>query len=126
MSTVDTATEFHFVGPNTLITADGEGPVFEIGQSPRLFVLQMDITEVVDQESIELSIWGSPNANDWGTQPLLKFPQRFYRGGTRMVLDLLNNPAVRFVRARWQVNRWGRGRPEPHFRFGVVARPIEM
>ncbi len=124
MAETRTAAELALVPPGMTVEASGEGEAFEVpAESGRVFVVQMDIAETVEQESLELSIWGSADGQDWGTMPLVKFPQRFYRGSTRMALDLTHLPEVRFIRARWEVNRWGRGQPLPHFRFGVVARP---
>lgn len=124
MAPAATTTEFHLVAPNTLVTASGEGEAFQVvPDSPRLFVIRMEITRVIEQESLELSLWGSADGQDWGTMPLLKFPQRFYTGTTQMVLDLTARPEVKFLRARWDLNRWGRVRPEPMFRFHVAARP---
>ena len=107
----------------TLVESNGEGDAFEISPTgPRVFLVQMDITEALEQESLDLSLWGSAAGQNWGAMPLVKFPQRFYCGSTRMALDLTQRPEVRFIRARWQVNRWGRGRPAAHFGFQVTAR----
>ena len=121
-----TTTEIHLVPPDTVATASGDGQAFEVAPGgPRLFVIGMDIAKTIEQESLELSIWGSADGQDWGAMPLLKFPQRFYTGTTQMVLDLTARPEVKFIRARWELNRWGRVRPEPLFRFTVTARPVE-
>ncbi|MDA2914903.1 hypothetical protein MYX77_13305, partial [Acidobacteriia bacterium AH_259_A11_L15] len=75
--------------PDTLVTASGDGEVFEVpAEALRLFVVRMDISKMIEQESLDLSLWGSPDGQDWGSMPLLKFPQRFYTGSTQMVLDL--------------------------------------
>lgn len=50
--------------------------------------------------------------------------QIFYPGSSQMVVDLTARPEVRFLQARWEVNRWGRGKPVPMFRFRVTARPV--
>jgi hypothetical protein len=124
MADTGTAIELALVPPATVEEANGEGKVFEVpAEGPRVWVAQLDITETVEQESLELAIWGSADGQSWGPMPLVKFPQRFYRGSTRMALDLTQRPEVRFLRARWELNRWGRGRPVPHFRFSVTARP---
>ena len=123
MAETKTAAELALVSAGTIVEANGEGEVFEVpAEGGRVFVAQMDITETVEQESLDLSIWGSSDGANWGAMPLVKFPQRFYRGSTRMALDLTHRPEVRFLRARWELNRWGRGRPLPRFRFQVVAR----
>ena len=136
MATAATMTEFHLVPPETEVTACGDGQAFEVaaggppagrspsvGVGPRLFVIRLDLSKTIEQQSLELSVWGSADGQSWGTMPLLKFPQRFYAGSTQMVLDLTARPEVRFIRARWDLNRWGRVRPEPRFRFTVAARP---
>lgn len=124
MATPATTTEFYLVPRGTRVEANGDGEAFEVSPAgPRLFVIRLEITEVIEQESLELSLWGSANGQDWGSMPLLKFPQRFYRGSTQMVLDLSARPEVNFIHARWEVNRWGRGVPVPRFQFHVTARP---
>jgi hypothetical protein len=50
---------------------------------------------------------------------LLKLPQRFYRGETRAVLELALRPEAKFIRAHWDLNRWGRVAPEKMFAFGL-------
>lgn len=125
MTPTNTATDFPLVPANTRVEASGDGEAFDLATGPRLFLLEMEITETIEQESLELSLWGSADGQDWGAMPLLKFPQRFYRGSTRMALDLSRHPEVKFLRAHWELNRWGRGAPRPRFRFGVTARPVE-
>jgi hypothetical protein len=66
-----------------------------------------------------VSIWGSTDGETWGTQPLLKLPQQFYRGETRAVLELALVPEVQFIRAGWDLNRWGRVAPLPMFVLGL-------
>ncbi|MBI4466899.1 MAG: hypothetical protein HY656_05690 [Acidobacteria bacterium] len=121
-----TAIEFYLVPRETGVTKSGDGQAIEVPPSgPRLFVIRMDITQVVEQESLELSIWASADGQNWGLMPLLKFPQRFYAGATQMVLDLNTRPEVRYLRAHWELNRWGRVRPEPLFGFQVTCKPAE-
>jgi len=31
-------------------------------------------------------------------------------------------PDIKFLQARWEVNRWGRGIPRAHFRFAVEVQ----
>lgn len=127
MAPVNTANEVELVAPGTVVQASGDGQPLEVSpNNPRLFVIRLQITETLEQQSLELSLWASDDGQDWGPMPLLKFPQRFYRGTTQMVLDLTARPQVRFIRARWDVNRWGRVRPVPRFRFGVTARPVKQ
>lgn len=119
------AMEFDLVPAGTKVTANGEGaPVDISGSATRTFLVQMHITDVIEQESLDLAIWGSADGQNWGQMPILKFPQRFYRGETRMVLDLAVKPEVKSIRARWVLNRWGRVAPTPMFVFGVHATEV--
>jgi len=112
--------EFDLVAPGTVATANGEGPAVDISPSEsRTFACAMHITDVMEQQSLDVSIFGSAEGENWGKLPILKLPQRFYRGETRMVLDLTMLPEVKFIRARWEVNRWGRVAPTPRFVFGL-------
>jgi hypothetical protein len=40
------------------------------------------------------------------------------------LLDLTAHPDVKFVRAHWEVARWGRGVETPMFEFGVNLKEI--
>jgi hypothetical protein len=41
-----------------------------------------------------------------------------------MLLDLTAHPEVKFLRAHWEVARWGRGTEIPMFKFGVSIREV--
>ena len=66
-----------------------------------------------------MAIWGSADGENWGTHPILKLPQQFYKGETRAVLELSLVPEVNFIRAGWDLNRWGRVAPTPMFVLGL-------
>ena len=119
------AVEFGLIPPGTRLTANGDGEALNIGSSQtRTFLCSMDITEQIEQESVDVSIWGSVDGQDWGKMPLLKMPQRFYRGDTRQVLDLAMKPEIRFLRAKWELTRWGRVAPHPMFVLGFYLIEI--
>jgi hypothetical protein len=114
------ATEFDLIPKNTHVEQNGEGAAVDVGDSPtRTFFCIMEITDQIEQESADVSIWGSSDGENWGTQPLLRLPQQFYRGETRAVLDLAPVPEVKFIRAKWDLNRWGRVEPTPSFALGL-------
>jgi hypothetical protein len=107
------------IPPGTRLTANGEGQPFEVAAGgTRVFMCTMFITEQIEQESVDISVWGSADGQDFGRLPLLKMPQRFYRGETRQILDLTLKPEVKFLRAKWELTRWGRGAPHPVFVLG--------
>src|ERR1700684_2071784 len=113
------AVEFVLIPPGTRLTSNGEGQPFDVSASQtRTFICSLEITDQMEQESVDVSVWGSADGQDFGKMPLLKMPQRFYRGETRQVLDLSLKPEVRFIRARYELTRWGRVAPHPMFVLG--------
>ncbi len=110
---------------NSRLTADGEGAPFDLTASAtRTFLCSMEIAAQIEQESVEISVWGSADGATWQARPLLIMPQRFYKGETRMVLDVSQQPEVRFIRATWKLFRWGRVSPHPMFVLGFTATEI--
>lgn len=113
------ALELDLIPPGTRLTATGDGVSHDVsGSATRTFLCSMSIGEQLEQESVDLSIWGSADGQNWGTMPLLRMPQRFYRGETRQVLDLTLKPEIKFLRAKWELFRWGRVAPHPMFVLG--------
>ena len=112
----------NFLLPETTVREAGAGPAFGLDEAPRqTLTLTLGITRVIEQESLDVVIRGSQDGSSWSAEPLASFPQQFYCGATRIPLDLASQPEVRFLRAEWQVNRWGRGEPKPLFEFYVFA-----
>lgn len=113
------AMEFDLIPQATRMTANGDGEARDIsGSQTRTFLCSLTIAEQIEQESVDISIWGSTDGQAWGKHPLLKMPQRFYRGETRQIVDLTARPEIRFVRAKWELTRWGRVAPHPMFVAG--------
>jgi len=113
------------IPPNTLMKANGDGVAFDISASAtRTFLCRLTVTDQIEQESLDVSIWGSADGETWTKKPLLKLPQQFYRGTTKMILDLSLRPETRFIRARWELNRWGRVAPTPMFVAGLELGEI--
>ena len=112
-----------FLVEETTVREAGTGPAIGLGdQQGGTLILTLGITRIVEQESIDLSIWGSADGSDWGTRPLVSFPQKFYCGTYRLLLDLSHHPDVKYLRAKWQVSRWGRGDPKPLFGIYLFAQ----
>jgi hypothetical protein len=112
--------EFDLIPRGTRVESNGAGEKISVGSSAtRTFLCTLDILDQIEQESIDASIWGSEDGENWGKLPILKIPQRFYRGSTRIVLDLTLQPEVKFIQARWELARWGRVAPHPMFVIGL-------
>jgi hypothetical protein len=117
--------EGFLVPEKTLVIAKGDGPAFNVsGGEGRVFLLTLDITDVVEQESLDVSVQGSADGMAWDPKPIVAFPQKFYREEIPLLLDLSGKPEIKFVRAHWEVNRWGRGPETPKFEFSVTVREV--
>jgi hypothetical protein len=117
--------EFDLIPFDTRVEENGDGEKVDVSvSSTRTFFCVLLITDQLEQESIDVSIWGSADGEDWSAHPILKLPQSFYRGETRAVLELVLRPEVKFIRARWELNRWGRVAPLPMFRVGLRLQEV--
>ena len=85
----------------------------------RTSLLTLVITGILEQQSINVSIWGSSDGETWAGKPLTVFPQKFYTGVHQLVLDLSRHSDTRFLKAGWAVNRWRVGDPAPQFTFMI-------
>ena len=117
--------ELSLIPAETKLESNADGQSFDISQAAsRTFLCELTVTEQIEQESLDVSIWGSAEGQDYGKRPLLKLPQQFYCGTTRMVLDLVFRPEIRLLRAHWEINRWGRVSPLPMFVAGLSLAEI--
>jgi hypothetical protein len=115
-----------FLGPEkTVVNAKGDGPALDVsGAEGRIFLLTLAITNIIEQESLEVSIFGSVDGATWDPKPVTAFPQKFYREETPLLLNLTARPELKFVRAHWETGRWGRGTETPMFEFHVTLREV--
>jgi len=117
--------QLQLIPADTRMEASADGASFNISESAtRTFLCCLTVTDQIEQESLDVSIWGSADGQTWPKKPLLKLPQQFYRGTTKLVLDLSLRPEVKFIRARWELNRWGRVAPTPMFVAGMDLAEI--
>ncbi|HEY7680872.1 MAG TPA: hypothetical protein VIC04_10180 [Terriglobia bacterium] len=109
-----------FLVPEITVEASGESDAIALETGAgQTHLLTLAVTGIVEQESLDVSIWGSADGQEWGAKPLTAFPQKFYQGVYQLLLDLRSQPDVRFLKTKWAVNRWGVGSQTPHFRFLV-------
>jgi len=115
-----------FLLPETTIREAGNGSELDLGDMRgRVLLLTLGITRIIEQESLDVAVWGSADAKEWGAKPLVSFPQKFYCGTYQILLDLTENADLRFLRANWTVQRWGKGDNKPLFGFYVFAQEIK-
>ena len=113
----------NFLIPETVIREAGTGPELSVGSTPGgLLLLTLGITRIIEQQSLDVAILGSPDNSDWSGKPVLSFPQKFYCGTYQLLLDLAQHPDTQFIRAKWHVSRWGRGDPKPLFGVYLFAQ----
>ena len=113
------------VPEKTVVNAKGDGPSVDVSSaSSRVFLMTLNITNIVEQESLDVSIYGSADGAAWGAKPVTAFPQKFYRGQHPLLLDLSDHADVKLVRAHWEVGRWGRGTEIPMFEFHITLREV--
>jgi hypothetical protein len=104
-----------FLLPETTVRDAGTSPAVDLREERGgMLFLTLGITRIIEKESIEISVWGSTDGVDWGRAPLLSYPQKFYCGVYQMPVDLTRRPDVKYLRARWEVNRWN----------GVPGQPL--
>ena len=115
-----------FILPETTIREAGAGAELSLGDhAGETLILTLGITRIIEQESLDISIWGSPDNANWGAKPLASFPQKFYCGTYQLLLDLTDHPEVQYLRARYKVNRWGHASSKPLFGLYLFAQETE-
>jgi len=113
------------VPANTVVTAKGDSAPLDISEAAsRVFLLTLSVSSIVEQEAIEVSLFTSADGTTWETKPVASLPQKFYLGEYPLLVDLTATPKAKFVRAHWDVNRWGRGPTTPRFVCGVRIREV--
>jgi hypothetical protein len=113
------------VPEKTVVNAKGDGPVLDVSHaSGRIFLLTLAITNIIEQESLDVGIYGSADGATWDAKPIVAFPQKFYREEIPLLLNLTARPEIKFVRAHWDLARWGRGTETPMFEFHVTLREV--
>jgi hypothetical protein len=113
------------VPQKTTVNAKGDGSAVDVSSATsRVFLLTLDITDIIEQEALDVSIYGSADGTTWEPKPLTSFPQKFYRGQHPLLLDLSDHVDIKFLRAHWETLRWGRGTDTTSFEFDLSIREV--
>jgi hypothetical protein len=106
-------------------TCKGDGPALDLSAATcSVFLVTLEITKIIEQQSLDISIYGSPDGVTWGAKSIAAFPQKFYCGETPLLLDMSAHGDVKFIRLHWEVARWGRGTETPMFEFDVKMKEV--
>jgi len=105
--------------PENVAQQDGSGTVVALEESRgKPLLLTLGITRIVEQESLEVCVFGSSDKQHW--RPLQTFARKSYCGTYSVLLDLSRDPDIRHLRAEWKMHRWGRS-DAPLFAFYLSA-----
>ena len=64
-------TETVLVPAKTVTSAKGDGPTVDVsGASTRVFLVTLAITKIIEQESLDVSIYGSTDGATWGAKSI--------------------------------------------------------
>lgn len=116
-----------FLLPETTVREAGNGSELDLGDScGHVLLLTLGITRIIEQQSLDVAVWGSIDGKEWGAKSFLAFPQKFYCGTYQILLDLTQHPDVKYLRVKWTAQRWGKGDSKPLFGFYVFAQEIKQ
>ena len=105
-----------FLLPECTAGTDGLGPELRLeAHRRRPLSLTLGIHRVLEQENLEVSVWGSPDGEQW--KPIAAFPPKSYCGTYSLMLDLARHPTITRLRAQWKMSRWDQSRQKPLFGF---------
>ena len=92
------------VPAKTVVSAKGDGPCVDISAATgRIFLLILNVTRIIEQESIDVSVLASADGTTWDPKSAAAFRQEFYCGEYPLLLDLSDRPDVKFLRTHWEV-----------------------
>jgi hypothetical protein len=116
----------NFLASESVRREDGFTPELPLESAQgKALLFTLGITRIIEQESLDVSIWGSVDGQNWGEKPIASYPQKFYCGVYSILVDLSEHPDVKVVRAGWKMNRWGRGDAKPVFGFYLFVQETE-
>jgi len=110
----------NFLIQETTVRESGESQSFALETfRERNILLTLGITHAMEQESLDVEIFSSQDGKKWSVVPVASFTRKYYCGTYQLLLSGLEG---RYLKAKWKVDRWGRGEGRPFFRFYVFAQ----
>jgi hypothetical protein len=115
------------VPANTVVTAKGDSEALDLSAVvSRVFLLTLSISSMVEQEAIDIFLFTSVDGATWDAKPVASLEQKFYVGQYPLLIDLTEKPEAKFVRAHWDLYRWGRGSTAPRFEIDLRLREVSQ
>jgi hypothetical protein len=110
--------------PEIVAREDGASDEITLGNtSGKPLLLTLGITRILEQESLDVSIWGSADRENW--RQLAAYPQKFYCGTYLLLVDLSRQLHIRYLRAQWRMGRWIETETKPVTNFYLVAEELK-
>jgi hypothetical protein len=117
--------DVYLVPAQTVVTAKGDSEPLDFSSAANpVFLVTLTVAAVVEQEAIEVQIFTSEDGAAWSPKPVATLPQKFYVGEYPLLVDLSAVSNAKFLRAHWEVNRWGRGPTTPRFEIALRLREV--
>ena len=112
---------------STVITAKGDSESLDLGgAASRVFLLTLSIKAMVEQEAIDVFLFTSADGTTWDGKAVASLEQKFYVGDYPLLIDLSDRPEAKFVRAHWDIYRWGRGATATRFEIALRVREVSQ
>src|SRR5487761_2704523 len=109
--------------PEMVAREDGASNEIALGSmSGKPLLLTLGITRILEQDSLDVSVWGSADRQQW--RQIAAYPQKFYCGTSLLLVDLPRETNVRYLRVQWRMGRWGETDPKPVVGFFVSAEEL--
>ncbi|HVO97515.1 MAG TPA: hypothetical protein VMT15_05580 [Bryobacteraceae bacterium] len=109
--------------PEMVAREDGASNEIALGsRAGRPLLLTLGITRILEQDSLDVSVWGSADRQQW--RQIAAYPQKFYCGTYLLLVDLSREPNMRYLRVQWRMGRWGETDPKPVVGFFVSAEEL--
>jgi hypothetical protein len=94
--------------PEELFRGNGYSPSVPLSDlQGKPIQLTLSITRMMEEQTLEILIWGSTDGEQWMDRPLVTLPHRHYCGDYHYTMDLTRHPQVTHMRAEWRLRSWG-------------------
>ncbi|MDE3196606.1 MAG: hypothetical protein KGN84_09700 [Acidobacteriota bacterium] len=114
----------NFLVQEITVRESGESQGFPLEHPyDRNILITLGITHAMEQESLDVEIFASEDGKRWPGKPVASFTRKYYCGTYQL---LLNGLGGSHLKARWRVERWGRGEGRPFFRFYLFAQEARV